>query len=242
MYAIYKKYGKDMANNFYSIPTSKIAYEFTRKVYNLLELDMKQIEEDYTSYDLIKENDLIERDTIKINNKKMKFDVIVGNPPYQADDGGAGPSAGPIYNLFVDISKKIASRNLCIVMPSRWYTGGKGLDEFRERMLKDMEISELHDFLNPEIVFPSTNNRGGVCFVLWDMEYDNEKKQTKVFTYKDDFIPIINIRKLKTDGFDVFIRHQMAVIINNKFIMPLDLNLLKIVFQGGIRLISNQIL
>ncbi len=87
VYAIYKKYGEEVANNVYSIPSSKIAYEFTKKLYSLLGLNKDHIEQNYTAYDLIKENTLIEEDTLKINHIPMKFDIVIGNPPYQEGDG-----------------------------------------------------------------------------------------------------------------------------------------------------------
>lgn len=216
VYAVYKRFGKDVANNFYSIPTSKIAYEFTRKVYKLLELNDKLIEASYTSYDLIKENTVIEKDTIKINNTKMKFNVIVGNPPYQQSDGGARASAKPIYNFFVEIAKQLDPNYISIIMPTRWYAGGKGLEEFREIMLKDKHISELHDFLSPDILFQNTNNRGGVCFFLRDKSHDNTLNLTKVYTYKDNLIPVLNTRSLKTPELNVMIRHSLALDIISK--------------------------
>jgi hypothetical protein len=167
VYAVYKKYGKDVANNFYSIPTSKIAYEFTLKVYKLLELDMDLIENNYTSYDLIKENTLIEKDTISINHKKLKFDVIVGNPPYQQSEGGANSNTAlPIYNLFVNFAISHNPDFISLIMPTRWYAGGRGLDEFRDQMLNDTHISELHDYLKPELIFQNINLRGGICHFL----------------------------------------------------------------------------
>jgi hypothetical protein len=216
VYAIYKKCGKDMANNFYSIPTSKIAYEFTRKVYNLLELDLNHIEENYTSYDLIGENKFIMDNKVKVNGNTMKFDVIVGNPPYQQSDGGAQASAKPIYHEFVDIAKQLSPEYISMIMPTRWYAGGKGLDEFRDQMLNDKHISELHDFLKPELIFPDINLRGGICYLLWNKNYDNTKDLTNVLTYKDDLSPNLNIRSLKTDNCDILIRHSLAVEILKK--------------------------
>ena len=216
VYAVYKKFGKDVANKFYSIPTSKIAYEFTRKVYKLLELDIKLIEANYTSYDLISENKFIEKETIKINNKKMKFNVIVGNPPYQQSDGGAQASAKPIYNLFVDVAKQLSPSNIAMIMPTRWFAGGRGLNEFRDQMLNDTHISELHDFLKPELIFQNINLRGGICYFMWDKGYDNTKELTKVFTYKDDLIPKMNSRNLKTEDSDILIRHSIGIEMINK--------------------------
>ena len=216
VYAVYKKFGKKTASNFYSIPTSKLTYEFTRKVYRLLELDVNLIEHNYTSLDLIKENDLIKDETIKINNKLMKFNVIVGNPPYQQSDGGAQASAKPIYNLFVESAKELNPSYISIIMPTRWYAGGKGLDEFREIMLNDKHISELHDFLKPDILFQNTNNRGGICYFIRDKSYDNSKNLTKLFTYKNNLTPVLNIRSLKTPDSDILIRHSIALEIISK--------------------------
>lgn len=217
VYAIYKKYGKEIANNFYSIPTSKIAYEFTRKVYSLLELNIENIESNYTSYDLIEENDMIEDETIKINNNDMKFNVIVGNPPYQQKDEGTNKnSASPIYDQFVSLAKNLNSDFISMIMPTRWYAGGKGLNTFRENMLNDKNISELHDFLIPDLIFPNINLRGGICYLIWDKSHDNSTDLTKVYTYNDDLNPTVNLRSLKTDDSDILIRHGIAVEILKK--------------------------
>jgi len=216
VYAVYKKYGKEVANNFYSIPTSKIAYEFTRKVYKLLELNIDNIEQNYTSYELIGENKLIMEEELNINGNYMKFDAIIGNPPYQQSDGGAGASAKPIYNEFVNISKSIDPEYISMIMPTRWYSGGKGLDEFRDQMLDDIHISQLHDFLKPDLIFPNINLRGGICYFLWDKNYNINNKSTDIYTYNDSLIPKINNRKLRTDGSDILIRHSVAVSIMNK--------------------------
>jgi hypothetical protein len=220
VYAIYKKFGKEVANKFYSLPTSKIAYEFTRKVYTLLELDIKLIEENYTSYDLIKDNNLTVGENIKINKKKMKFNVIVGNPPYQQKEGGANSNTAlPIYNHFVEVARKHNPDYISLIMPTRWYAGGRGLDDFRDEMLNDSHISELHDFLKPELIFQNINLRGGICYFLWEKDYDNRNDLTKVHTYKDDLTPSIKQRSLKTPNSDILIRHSIGVSIIEKLSM-----------------------
>lgn len=216
VYAVYKKYGKDIANNFYSIPTSKIAYEFTRKVYKLLELNLDNIEADFTSYDLIGENELIIEKKLKINGNNMKFDAIIGNPPYQQSDGGAGASAKPIYNEFVNIAKSLNPEYISMIMPTRWYAGGKGLDDFRDQILDDIHISQLHDFLKPDLIFPNINLRGGICYFLWDKNHDINDNATDIYTYSNNSTPIINNRKLRTDGSDILIRHSASIEIINK--------------------------
>lgn len=227
VYAFYKQFGKEKAQNFYSIPTSKIAYEFTRKVYSLLELDTDRIENDYTSYDLIKENELIENNELKFNKQNMKFDVIVGNPPYQESDGGAQASAKPIYQQFIDIAKQLNPNYISMIMPTRWYAGGKGLDNFRKKMLNDIHISELHDFLKPDLMFQNINLRGGVCFFLRDEKYDNTSNLVKVYTYNDTLNPKLSVRNLKIEDSDIFIRHSIAIEILEKIksydnFIPLD--------------------
>ena len=150
------------------------------------------------------------------NNDNMKFNAIVGNPPYQEMDGGAQASASPIYNQFVSIAKKIQPEKISMIMPSRWYSGGKGLDDFRDEMLNDKHIAVFHDFLNPEQVFPNTNIRGGLCYFLWDAFYDNQINLTKVITHQLNHEPLVSIRSLKTNNEDTFIRHGLAIKIVKK--------------------------
>ena len=146
----------------------------------------------------------------------MNFDVVVGNPPYQVSDGGAQASARPIYQNFVMASKTLSPSYVTIVMPSRWYAGGKGLDEFRTDMLNDSHIAELHDFLHPEEVFPDTNNRGGVCYFLYNALYDNGQNLVNVVTHNGNGEVYNARRSMKTGELDIFVRSSQAMAILKK--------------------------
>ncbi len=102
----------------------------------------------------------------------MQFDVIIGNPPYQLDDGGFGTSAAPIYQMFVEQALAIEPRYAVFVTPSRWMTGGKGLDKFRERMLSDRRLRSISDYPKLYEAFPGVKVRGGISYFVWDR--DNE--------------------------------------------------------------------
>ena len=140
----------------------------------------------------------------------MKFDVIIGNPPYQLSDGGNGKSAKPIYQLFIEQAKKLNPRYLTMIIPSRWFTGGKGLEEFRKNMLSDKRIEKLVDYENFKDVFPGVDLAGGACYFLWSREYNGKCEITNF--NKDN--SIVSERYL--DEYEIFIRQNMAVDIVRK--------------------------
>lgn len=166
------------------------------------ELDRDKSRENY-AYEFI-HNDKIFSD--------MKFDVIIGNPPYQLNDDGFGRSASPIYQLFVEQAFKLKPRYVSMIIPSRWFTGGKGLDNFRKNMLNSKNFTNLVDFPNSSEVFPNVTIRGGVSYFLWDKNYEG-KCEIKTIENKKE-VSISN-RFLGEHG-DVFIRYSEGVSVIDK--------------------------
>jgi site-specific DNA-methyltransferase (adenine-specific) len=144
----------------------------------------------------------------------MKFDVIIGNPPYQLSDGGAQASATPIYHLFIEQAKKLKPRYLTMIVPARWYSGGRGLDSFRAAMLDDNRLKAIHDFPETTDVFPGLNIRGGICYFLWDKEHTGLCEVTNYSGGKIDGDTVV--RPLKNEGLEFFIRYNRATSILDK--------------------------
>ena len=148
----------------------------------------------------------------KINeDNNMKFDAIVGNPPYQE---AKGTNIVPIFNHFMTLAKEIKPCYISMIMPSRWMKGGnRGLDDFMKETLADTRIELLHDYVDPKEVFPGVEIKGGVCYLLWGKSHkgmckyslhDVSKKEQSVERY------------LKTEGCDSFVRYPICVSILEK--------------------------
>jgi site-specific DNA-methyltransferase (adenine-specific) len=143
----------------------------------------------------------------------MQFDVIIGNPPYQLNDGGYGTSAAPIYQLFVEQAKALEPRYMSMIIPARWFAGGKGLDEFRQSMLTDNRLRSINDFLSASDVFPGVGLKGGVCYFLWNRDYPGP---CQVATHFKDWPVSTANRPLLEEGADVFIRFNEGLSILKK--------------------------
>ncbi len=163
----------------------------------------------------------------------MQFDVIIGNPPYQlTDGGGTGTSAMPIYNTFVDQAKRLNPRLLSMVIPSRWFTGGKGLDEFRRSMLEDDRLRSIDDFVISSDIFPGVALKGGVCYFLW--ERDN-RGPCRITTHFKEEPPSMSIRPLLEEGANVFVRFNDGLSILKKVVAVESGTIGSLLLPDGIR-------
>lgn len=142
----------------------------------------------------------------------MQFDVIIGNPPYQLDDGGYGTSAAPIYQLFVERALELDPRYAVFVTPSRWMTGGKGLDRYRERMLSDKRMRNIVDYPKLYEGFPGVKIRGGISYFLWDRGYNGPCEVQTIW----DGNPTGPTVARHLDAYDIVVRRNEAVPILEK--------------------------
>lgn len=148
----------------------------------------------------------------------MKFDVIIGNPPYQLNIGVEKENyAVPIYQKFVEQAKKLKPRFLTMIIPARWFAGGRGLEEFREEMLHDDHLRVIHDFPDAGDVFPGVQIKAGVCYFLWDRD---KRGECSVTTHLNGNVIGPVERPLLEEGNDTFIRYNQAISIIKKVYDP----------------------
>ena len=164
------------------------------------------------AYEFIHSDDIKTR-LAELFGGNMQFDVIIGNPPYQLDDGGFGASAIPIYNKFVEQAKALDPRFLTMVIPSRWLFGGRGLDDFRKAMLTDNRIRRLVDYPDSRQVFPGVDVAGGICYFLWDRDNPGDCRVTE---FEHGLTSSEAVRPLLEEGAEVFIRSNRALAILRK--------------------------
>lgn len=144
---------------------------------------------------------------------KMKFDVIIGNPPYQMSTGGSKAQAIPLYNLFIEKAIALLPKYLIMIIPDRWFSGGFGLGKFRDTMLNDKRILSLYDYPVASDCFPGVDIPGGICYFLWSRD----------FTSTDCCVTVnvggavsTSFRPLIEQDCDVFIKYNEAVSILRK--------------------------
>ncbi|MET4781084.1 Eco57I restriction-modification methylase domain-containing protein [Glaciihabitans sp. UYNi722] len=142
----------------------------------------------------------------------VQFDVVIGNPPYQLDDGGHNNSAAPIYQHFVDSAIALDPRFIVMVTPSRWFAGGRGLDKFRERMLTSHRLRHLVDYPKLYDAFPGVKIRGGISYFLWDREHEGSCTIQTMW----DGTPVGPSVARQLDAFDILVRRNEAVSILEK--------------------------
>ncbi len=140
----------------------------------------------------------------------MKFDYVIGNPPYQQDTDGAGRQATPLYNFFVEAAKELNPESICMIIPSRWFAGGMGLNDFREMMMNDKHLKRLVDYTNSKDCFPGISISGGVCYFLRDKNYLGDCKFTNITNNEKDTV----VRSL--NEFSILVRYNKSVSIIRK--------------------------
>ena len=225
--AVYRRFSKlfpELMNNIYSLTTSPLAYELTKKIYESLDLPLDHIL-NFNSFDLIGEK----KEELMNRLKELKPNIILAGPPFQKSDGGGRQNSGSgsaIYHEYYNLAKELNPTLIAMVLKASWYSGGKGigLDEFRKSVLDDKRMAILHDYPDPTIYFDSpVSLRGGVCTFLWNADH---KGDCHVYNHINKNIYEI-IRPLRAHKDDVLIRYNIGVDILNKIIKNKEETLVK---------------
>lgn len=207
-YAIIQTFGEQYKDKIYSIPTSTIAYEFTRKVYEALGMPIENIENEFNSYDLIGENAEVHINKIK----SMCINIAVGNPPYQDEGGSGGTNDAPIYQKFCKVANENTSSMSSLVIPAKWFTGGREhlLGDFRRDMLSSNEVSCLTAYPNHKELFPEVELKGGVCYFVRRKKYDGTCNYSTISN------GVVETAEVNLGGMDVFVREPLKAKIVEK--------------------------
>ena len=214
--ALLKRYGNEVLDKIYSVCTSTLAYEFTRKVYKLLSVPIDHIFDTFTSYDLIKKDN--KKYIIPQGITNMKFAAIIGNPPYQDHGGSGGTNDASIYQDFCQFSFEVNPRFTSMVIPSRWFTGGREnlVGNFRQTMLTSNHTSRLIAFSNAKDLFPDAEIKGGCCYFIYSPAYIGECNYSLIRDGKE-FSMNRNLGE-----FDVLIREPRLAKIVSKIVSASD--------------------
>lgn len=201
-----------ISNRIISIPTSKFAYEFTRKTYEILGLNAELIPQSFNSYTLIEKYRKNKKSAISLvinlinysdeglfnkgSEQIMKFDIVIGNPPYQDNGGSGGSNDAPMYHHFVNLANELNPRFNSMIIPARWFSGGREnlLSEFRSNMLRNKSLKSIYVYTNASDVFSNVEIKGGVCFYVIDKLYDGLCD----YTYDNKGKIFKSLRKLDT--------------------------------------------
>ncbi|MBQ6084061.1 MAG: Eco57I restriction-modification methylase domain-containing protein [Bacteroidales bacterium] len=197
--ALYKRFGASIKDSIYALPTSKLTYEFTYKVFKLLDIPTKNIFETFNTYDLIGDN----KDTYTQILKDMKFDVVIGNPPYQDIGGSGGTNDSPIYQYFYKSTKELKPALGCFITPSRWFAAGRDnlLGDFRQDMLKSGNIRKMVASVDSKHFFPSVEIKGGSCYFLADYIHTGTCDYNLLLDNKEEISADLDLSK-----FEILIR------------------------------------
>lgn len=219
--------GKKSITNIFKNEDGNIAYERIEHTWENGKCKYCGASEDI--YD--REKELESHAYLFIHNKNpyknMQFDVIIGNPPYQLNVGVESKSfAISIYQKFIQEAIRLNPKYLCMIVPSRWYAGGRGLDEFRDKMLSDKRIKILVDFLDSSVCFPGVEIKGGVCYFLWERDF---KGICEIHSYQKETLKSITKRPLLEKGMNTFVRFNEAIPILKKIITINNLNFSELV-------------
>ena len=207
-------------NNIFAVCRTHIAESITRRTllgYRAgIRVNVKRID-DLTSLVMVYKRKFMRtvsngKDFWKVNNnEQMKFDAIIGNPPYQVNIGEQKDNYGiPLYNQFVEIAREMQPNYISMIMPSRWFTGGRGLDNFRRTMLSDRRMRSIHDYVDSKDLFPTVDISGGVNYFLWDAHHKKECQFTN--TLHGDS----NTCERNLNQFPIFVRNNEALSFINK--------------------------